>query len=330
MPRRRRRGKPSVRDLIVRFALKYGVDPQAALAVARTEGGLGYGAVGDAGTSFGPFQLHVGGALPAGRDAAWANSPAGLKYALRSMASAGAAGLTGEAAINAIVRQFERPADPDAQVRKALGLYGGDGSAPAATSLPAAGHPGSTPGASTKQAGIDALNLLAQGGDPLEALRLLSNPTVTAQPQQGPPGAVMRPLQTDPGEGSEFGYRDAEGAPDKTGTRRHAAKDWFAPAGSPVGSPVDGVIVEVTPSRGSSGQVYGGTVKVQAADGMVFVFRHVDPGQFRVGQQVRAGTPIAGVAQWDDGSPHAHIEIWRTLQGGYRYENMIDPMTYFA
>ena len=55
-------------------APRYGVDPAAALAVAAQEGLSGR--VGDAGTSFGPFQLHRGGALPAGRGRAWAESNA--------------------------------------------------------------------------------------------------------------------------------------------------------------------------------------------------------------------------------------------------------------
>jgi hypothetical protein len=114
----------SVPRLIRRFARKYGIDPRAALAVARTEGGLRFGAVGDAGTSYGPFQLHRGGALPRGRGAGWANSPAGIEYAIRKMSQAGARGLTGRAAIESIVRDFERPADPGSQIAKALSFYG--------------------------------------------------------------------------------------------------------------------------------------------------------------------------------------------------------------
>ena len=114
----------SVRDLILRFAKKYRLDPAAVMAVARGEGGLGWGAVGDSGTSFGPFQLHRGGALPAGEGPEFANSPAGIEYALRKMAESGAAGLTGAEAINAIIRRFERPADPDSSVRNALARLG--------------------------------------------------------------------------------------------------------------------------------------------------------------------------------------------------------------
>lgn len=125
----------SVAQLIRSYARRYGVDPRAALAVARTEGGLRFGAVGDQGTSYGPFQLHVGGALPRGKDAAWANSPEGIAYALQRMAASGARGKTGRAAIEAIVRNFERPADPGSEVTRALSYYGGG----SATSEPSQG-----------------------------------------------------------------------------------------------------------------------------------------------------------------------------------------------
>ena len=114
----------TVTQLIVSLARRYNLDPQAVLAVARGEGGVGYGAVGDQGTSFGPFQLHIGGALPRGKGAAWANSPAGLEYAIRKMAESGAVGLTGPAAIQAIISRFERPANIAASVQAALGRYG--------------------------------------------------------------------------------------------------------------------------------------------------------------------------------------------------------------
>ncbi|MEB3214489.1 MAG: NlpC/P60 family protein, partial [Leptolyngbyaceae bacterium] len=77
----------------------------------------------DNGLSYGPFQLYTHGALPKGKNAAWANSPAGVDYAIRKMAEAGAAGLTGQEAIDAIVRKFERPANPDASVANATKRY---------------------------------------------------------------------------------------------------------------------------------------------------------------------------------------------------------------
>ena len=105
-----------------------GLDPRAVLAVAGQEG-LG-GGIGDQGTSFGPFQLHYGGAYPSwapqGSQAAsqaWATSPQGIQYALSQIAPV-ARGLTGQAAISNIVSRFERPANIPAEIAGATRAYG--------------------------------------------------------------------------------------------------------------------------------------------------------------------------------------------------------------
>lgn len=139
---------------------------------------------------------------------------------------------------------------------------------------------------------------------------------------------LVRPIAARLTPGSEFGLQDAEGAPANDGRRYHAGKDWFAPGGTAVRSPVSGEIVEVKPSRGNSGQIFGGVVKVRGEDGKVWVFRHVDPTGVREGQRVGAGDLLARVTDWTGGPDHAHIELWRTLRGGYDFENMIDPMDY--
>lgn len=141
---------------------------------------------------------------------------------------------------------------------------------------------------------------------------------------------VVRPLASDPGKWSEFALVDAEGAPGNDGRRYHAGKDWFSPGGSPVRAPVAGVVVEAKVRKKNTGQVFGGTVKIQDPAGKVWVFRHVDPQSVAVGQAVAAGQVVATVTPWRDGSPHVHIELWKTLAGGYDYENMEDPMRYFA
>jgi len=116
---------PQLWALIQRFAQRHpGFDPQAAAAVSIAEGGGRFGAVGDNGSSYGPWQLHVGGALPAGRGAAWANSPAGVNYALSRMYAV-SRGLRGRAAVAAIVNRFERPAAPGPEIQRALGYYRG-------------------------------------------------------------------------------------------------------------------------------------------------------------------------------------------------------------
>ena len=114
---------PRLMAMIERFAPRYGLDPRAVAAVSMNESGGRFGAVGDGGTSFGPWQLHVGGALPSGKTAAWANSAAGVQYALRQMAASGARGLRGQAAVSSIARNFERPADPGAEISTAMRYY---------------------------------------------------------------------------------------------------------------------------------------------------------------------------------------------------------------
>jgi murein DD-endopeptidase MepM/ murein hydrolase activator NlpD len=143
-----------------------------------------------------------------------------------------------------------------------------------------------------------------------------------------PPGAVARPLSTPVSATSEFTIVEPEGAPARDGRRFHAAKDWFAAGGSLVRSPVPGQVIHVAPSNVDVGQVFGGVVKIQAADGKVWVFRHVVP-QLSVGQRVRAGQLVATVTHWRSGMSHTHIELWKSHNGGVQvFENMIDPMIY--
>ena len=54
-------GSAAVNSYIRQSAIAHGIDPNVAMAVARSEGLGSY--VGDGGTSFGPYQLHVGGGL---------------------------------------------------------------------------------------------------------------------------------------------------------------------------------------------------------------------------------------------------------------------------
>ena len=108
---------------VVKRAPQYQLDANAVVAVAIQEGISGK--VGDNGTSFGPFQLHQGGAYPASApqtpDAAnsWAWSPAGVDYALGRMQTV-AGGLKGKQAVKAIVYRFERPQNPAAEYAAAV------------------------------------------------------------------------------------------------------------------------------------------------------------------------------------------------------------------
>jgi hypothetical protein len=97
-----------------------GIDPLACLANVLHEGAGG--GIGDNGTAFGPGQIHaLDGRLPQFDQAAknspvvnaWAWSKNGIDYMVRSMASGkpSAKGLTGHAAVAAIVYGFEKPGD---------------------------------------------------------------------------------------------------------------------------------------------------------------------------------------------------------------------------
>jgi hypothetical protein len=124
----------SARERLIRqLAAKYGLDPDAVVAIASVEGQRalhGGNSIGDHGTSFGGFQEHAGGALPAWVWAkgptfanAWANSRAGLEHAVAHMAPY-ARGKHGRAAVAAISSGFERPRDVPGEIDKAMGYYG--------------------------------------------------------------------------------------------------------------------------------------------------------------------------------------------------------------
>ncbi len=125
--------------VIAKNAARFGLDPAAVLAYALEESSAKYGAVGDHGTSFGPFQAHIGGANPYSnpvKAAAWANSPQGLIQMMGMMSRAGARGLKGEAAVRAIYAGFGKgtpTAIPKgiARYQEAVGMVENAGRGPA-------------------------------------------------------------------------------------------------------------------------------------------------------------------------------------------------------
>ena len=218
-------------------------------------------------------------------------------------------------------------------------------------SRPTAPAPGSAPPAAAQTPNVAGRAELASAlidartstrrGQPVDYGSLLSlaraarapvaaAPSVAAPgaPSSSTPGRIVQPIAGKVPTSSAFNYVDAEGMPDAKGIRHHGAVDWFGPAGRTVVSPWDGEVVEVRASKGRRGQVFGGVVKVRdSRTGRVFVARHIDPGSVREGQTVTAGTALGGMTAWESGGPHAHIEVWKTLEGGYTYENAIDPIS---
>jgi cell wall-associated NlpC family hydrolase len=136
---------PRVIASVARNASRFGADPVALLATALQESGARYNAVGDQGTSFGPFQYHRGGALGS-RTPQWAMSDAEIADEAQRFHRYGIHHGVGAAAL-------QRPADPSGyaagvesklgQARSLLAQYGLGGTggagtppAPPTTSIP--------------------------------------------------------------------------------------------------------------------------------------------------------------------------------------------------
>lgn len=123
-----------------------------------------------------------------------------------------------------------------------------------------------------------------------------------------------------------FKVPDPEGARAPDGGRYHGAVDWFAPGGTPVVAPAYGKVIEVRRSAVTTGQVFGGTLKLEELGGYVFVMRHINPRRgLKAGDDVKAREEVGTVTKWRSGSPHLHLEVWRNAAAGYQLAQMIDP-----
>lgn len=101
---------PTVIGYVKKAAAATGADPAALLATSLVEDGAQIGGVGDQGTSFGPWQMHQGGALGT-HNAAWANSYAAALDRAQQFARLGVHGGPGAAAV-------QRPANPAAYAQR--------------------------------------------------------------------------------------------------------------------------------------------------------------------------------------------------------------------
>lgn len=337
----------SAASYIRRRSRYYGLDPRAVLGVGRVESGLRRNAIGDQGTSFGPFQLHRGGALPAGKGAAWAGSNAGIDYALRKMAGV-AKGLKGRAAIEAIVRRFERPADPGSEIRKALAFYG---SSSGAQMMDAPQTEEDTefqlgPNAVGRDAKRELSNFMLQQlahsratGDTMSlnnfyALNQMMtdsagpNPEVEEKPQKivsvgrgaSPEGAVMG---VGVGAGGFFplgkanytygGGMAAHGSRAIGNWQSDRAVDLMAKAGTPVYATQGGIIKGGFGDSGSKGTVYGKRLSVYSKNN-AFFYQHL--GRYgsgiAPGRRVQKGQLLGYIGYFPGKpAPHLHYGVQR-------------------
>jgi len=112
---------------ITHAANKYGLDPQAMIAVAHAESGLRPGAIGDGGHAFGLFQFNNAGGVITGQPnpERYLDPNFNAMEAARHMSTIpGLVGAKGQKAINLMVTKFERPADPGSEVKRASSFYG--------------------------------------------------------------------------------------------------------------------------------------------------------------------------------------------------------------
>lgn len=117
-------------------------------------------------------------------------------------------------------------------------------------------------------------------------------------------------------------FTDTFGAP-RSGGRRHAGIDIFAPKGSPILAPIAGKVVKVDANSGLGGNA----VWVNGADGRAYYFAHLDKIGVAVGQALTAGSQLGTVGDTGNakgGSPHLHFSI----NGKVGNENpVVNPFT---
>ncbi|MBB5906210.1 M23 family metallopeptidase [Actinoalloteichus hymeniacidonis] len=124
---------------------------------------------------------------------------------------------------------------------------------------------------------------------------------------------AARPKFWAPAEGT---YTSGYGA--RWGTT-HYGMDIANAIGTPILAAHDGVVIEAGTASG-----FGLWVRVQASDGTVTVYGHIDSYSVRPGQQVQAGEQIAvmGNRGFSTG-PHLHFEVWSPGDG-----KKINPVTW--
>lgn len=281
-----------------------GLDPKAVLAIARQEGLSG--GVGDHGTSFGPFQLHQGGALPSGiplsQAQSWAESPAGINYALNRINQV-AHGLRGAQAISAISRGFERPANPSAEIAGAMSAYGkGVGSSPALAMTQLLSGGGGSQGGfnqllssyllSQAQSGLQGNSSPAEQGQGLLELAMARRAMgAGGEPALQGGGASYRGPSVLQGGNFAGGFLP-KGAVYKPG-RKDQGQDGQTNPGGPVIAPGDGKVISVKSDPNGFGPAYPVVHFTSGPYAGRDIYIGHTISQLQPGQQFRAGQVIS-------------------------------------
>lgn len=311
---------PIVVEWTKKAAAATGADPVVLLATAIQESGARRGAVGDQGTSFGPWQMHRGGALGS-HDPAWANSYATALNRAQEFARLKVHGGLGAAAV-------QRPRDRalyaqgvESHLEQARRILG------AAAPVPHAAAPDKVKQAAAGPAPMDAMSLQNRN---LFIQAILNDAPVSdllGLVQQGGGQGVPSPVPSvsAPGKG-------APKAPVVPGTRgrvvnlptpkiigtpyhgTHTLGNWESdnaidiamPTGTPLYAPSDGVIGSQIGSLGSGSSRFAGLRVHLKTGGNELYYAHLSRLAVKAGQRVKAGQLI-GYSGSANGVQHLHL-----------------------
>jgi murein DD-endopeptidase MepM/ murein hydrolase activator NlpD len=314
----------SVDQIVTTWARRRNLDPRAVLGVMYRESGGNPRAVGDKGTSFGLFQLHIGGALGkmSPRDAL--NARKNAELATRLMAKS-AAGLRGEAAIRAIVTQFERPANTEAEIQAALHYYNhGAAAGRVSSSTPSAAAPIASPASGLSPTGASAIFKLIRAAnraagvkgsnleDTLSAQASAPTP-VSANPDTPSTGGPSSPTMTRGGyplgkHGKLIGFPN-QGTHTLGNWESDNAVDISASVGTPVVAMFDGTIGSQFGSLGEGGRFAGLRLHLDGKGNNAY-YAHLSrfAAGIRPGTRVRKGQVI-GYSGSANGVAHLHLAV---------------------
>lgn len=305
---------PKVIGWVRKAAAETGADPAALLATSLVESGARTGAVGDGGTSFGPWQMHRGGALGS-HTPAWANSYATALNRAQEFSRLGVHKGKGAAAV-------QRPADPlgyaskvDAQLAQARELLGQHAAIAGTPPKPAATQ--ATPGGVIP--GESLLQSILSANAELAGIPQITMPTpaVTqpiAIPQRPTPQQQAAKTLHPTGKVTTIPQPKIIGTP-FSGT--HTLGNWESdraadiamPTGTPIYAVADGVIgSQIGPLTSSSSSRFAGNRVHLKIAGNELYYAHLSRLAVKAGQRVRKGQVI-GYSGSANGVQHLHLGV---------------------
>lgn len=319
------------------IAKQYNLDPYAMMAVAGAESGWNPSAIGDNGQSFGYHQFYTHGA--GGPNARQYLDPIkNITRAAQLMSKSGAAGKTGRAAIEAMVRNFERPADPSGEIQRAMGYYqqygkmspSGGGNLSSSVTAPMMGSQNTSDPFAESRQGLMSI-LMQRPIDPnaqsLQLINALQGMPNASDVQQGPSAGVSgvsSPIQY---QGSSYTGNAGGSLLKPLGDTKYKligspyqgthtignwqsdnAVDLAVPVGTPIYATENGVIGNRIGSLGSNNPRMAGLRLTLQGKGNAFYYAHLSRLVVKAGQKVKRGQ-LLGYSGSANGVAHLHFGV---------------------